>query len=76
MREQSLYLGLEPTSKDVPCMVGSVRQIRVGITGFPIDPELEYWRPLQANDFNIEVEEIDPAMLMLIEFSWIFCICC
>ena len=69
MREQSLYFGLKPSSKNVPCVVGSVRQIRVGVTGFPIYPELQHWRSMQANDFNIEVEEIDPAMLTLVEFS-------
>jgi hypothetical protein len=34
--QQSVHLGLEPASKDVSSIVGSVGQIRVGRTGFTV----------------------------------------
>jgi hypothetical protein len=35
--QQPVHLGLEPASKDVPRVVGSVGQIRIGRTGFTAD---------------------------------------
>ena len=66
MREQSLHFGLKPASKYMSCVVGPIRQIRIGVTRFPVNPELKLWRSMQIKYLNIEVEKIDSAMLMLV----------
>ena len=55
--QQPVHLGLEPASEDVPRVVGSVGQIRVGRTRFTVG--------------DIEVEEVHLAVLMLVKFGWV-----
>ena len=76
MRQQSLQLGLQLSSKYVPRMVRSIGQISVGITRFPVYPEREFWETMHIKQENVEVQEIDSAMLLMIEFIWIFSMHC
>ncbi len=41
VRQQPVHLGLEPASKDLPRVVGSVGQIGIGSAGFAVDLESE-----------------------------------
>ena len=71
VRQQPVHLGLEPASKDVPRVVGSVGQIRVGRAGFTVDPEREICGSRRVHEGNVEVEEVHLAVLMLVEFGWV-----
>ena len=71
VRQQPVHLGLEPCSKDVPRMVGSVGQIRVGRAGFTVDLAPQVCRSKRVHDSNVEVEEVHLAVLMLVKFGWV-----
>jgi hypothetical protein len=71
VRQQPVHLGLEPASKDVPRVVGSIGQIRVGRTGFAVDLERELCGCPRVYDCDIEIEEIHLAVLMLVKFGWV-----
>ena len=74
VRQQPVHLGLEPASKDVPRVVGSVGQIGVGRTGFAVDLEIEICGSRRVYDGNVEVEEVHLTVLMLVEFGWVDCV--
>ena len=74
MREQSLHLGLEPSSKNVARVIGSIGQIGVSVTGFAVDLERESCGSVRANVLNVEVEEVHPTKLMLNQHSWVGCV--
>ena len=69
-----MHLGLEPASKDVSRMIGSIRQISISITGFAVNLECESCRSVCANELDIEVQEVNPAKLMLNQRGWIGCV--
>ena len=71
VRQQPVHLGLEPASKDVSRVVGSVGQIRVGRAGFTVDLEREICGSIRVHDGNVEVEEVHLAVLMLVKFGWV-----
>ncbi len=48
VRQQPVHLGLEPSSKDVPRMVGSVGQKRVGRAGITVDLARQVCRSKRA----------------------------
>ena len=70
-----MQFGLEPASKNVSRVIGSIRQIRVGITRFTVDPEHEFMESIRALNLNIKIEEVHSAKLMLENFSRIDGIC-
>ena len=70
VRQQPVHLCLEPASKDVPRVVGSVAQIRVGRTGFTVDLEFEIRGSRRVHDCDVEVEKVHLTVLMLVEFGW------
>jgi len=74
VREQSLHLGLEPASKNVSRVIGSIGQIGVSVTGFAVDLEREKCGSMRANELNVEVKEVYPAELMLNQRSWVGCV--
>ena len=74
VRQQPVHLGLEPASKDVPRVVGSVGQISIGRTGFTVDLERENCGCLRVYDRDIEIEEIHLAVLILVKFGWVDCV--
>jgi hypothetical protein len=69
-----LHLGLEPASKDVSRMIGSIRQISISVTGFAVNLECESCGSVCANELNIEVQEVNSAKLMLNQCGWIGCV--
>ena len=72
--QQPVHLGLEPASKDVPRVVGSVGQIRLGRTGFTVDLEFEIRGSRRVHDCDVEVEEVHLTVLMLVKFGWTDCV--
>ena len=56
VREQSLHLGLEPASKNVSRVVGSVGQIGVSVTGFAVDLERESCQQMKIYGFREAIE--------------------
>ncbi len=71
VRQQPVDLGLEPASKDVPRVVGSVGQIGVGRAGFAADVAFDICGSMREDDGHVEVEEVHLAVLMLVEFGWV-----
>ncbi len=69
VRQQPVHLGLEPATKDVSRVVGSVRQIRVGRTRFTVDLEREICRSIRVHDRD--VEEVHLAVPILVKFGWV-----
>ncbi len=69
--QQPVHLGLEPASKDMPRLVGSVGQIRVGRTGFTVDLEREICESIRVHNRDVEVEEVHLAVPMLVKFGWV-----
>ena len=69
--QQPVHLGLEPASEDVPRVVGSVGQIRVGRAGFTADPLVEICGSSRIDDCNVEIEEVHLAVPILVKFGWV-----
>ncbi len=68
-RQQPVHIGLKPASKDVPRVVGSVRQIGIGRTRFAVYLEFEICRFRRVYNGNVEVEEVHLAVLLMIASS-------
>ena len=66
-----MHLGLEPTSKHVSSVVGSIGQIRVGITGFTVNLEREKCRSCRIDHSYLEVEEAHFSVLIMDESRWV-----
>jgi hypothetical protein len=69
--QQPVHLGLEPASKDVPRVVGSVGQIGIGRTG--LDLACEICGCLRVDNRDIE-EKVHLAVPILVEFGWADCV--
>ena len=56
-------------------IVGSVRQIHIGISRFPVDSEYEFMESTYSVNIKIkEIHSVKPE-LILENFSWIYGIC-
>ena len=71
VRQQPVHLGIEPASKDVPRVVGSVGQIRKGRTGLTVDLECENCGSTRVHNRDVEVEEVHLAVPILVESGWV-----
>ena len=69
--QQPVHLGLEPASKDVSRVVGSVGQVRVGRTGFTVDLEREICGSIRVHNRDVEVEEVHLAVPILVKSGWV-----
>ena len=67
--EQPVHFCFEPSTKDVSWMIWAVREIRVGVSRFPVYAKLELHHCGSIHGFYIEVEKIDPAVLSPVEHS-------
>ncbi len=67
----AVHLGIEPAPKDVPRVVGSVGQIRVGSTWFTVDPECEICGSIRVHNSDVEVEDVHLAVLILVKSGWV-----
>ncbi len=56
--KQPVHLGLEPASKDVPRVVGSIGQIHIGRTRFTVDLEREICGSRGVHNSDIKIEEV------------------
>ena len=72
--QQPVHLSFKPASKDMPRVVGSIGQIRIGRTGFTVDLEREICGSLRVDNRDIEVEEVHLAVPILVKFGWVDCV--
>ncbi len=69
--QQPVHLGIEPASKDVPRVVGSVGQICVGRTGFKVELECEICGSIRVHNRDVEVEEVHLEVPILVKSGWV-----
>jgi hypothetical protein len=62
VRQQPVHLGFEPALNESRRVVGSAGQIRVGNSGFTVDPEVKTCGSREVHNSNIEVEEVHLMM--------------